>query len=70
MTKKLLFIGLLVTSFLIGRSTAEPETIVEIEKVPVIPENLVDLRKVDGFDATENGVLLYLSDGTGYYIEK
>ena len=70
MTKKLLFIGLLATSFLIGRSTAEPETIVEIEKVPVIPENLVDLSEVDGFDATENGVLLYLSDGTGYYIEK
>lgn len=32
-------------------------------------ENLVDMRAVVDFDATENGLQLYFEDGTGYYIE-
>lgn len=32
-------------------------------------KNLVDMRSVVDFDATENGLQLYFEDGTCYYIE-
>ena len=33
-------------------------------------ENHLNMNTVVGFDATEYGVMLYTSDGNGYYIEK
>ncbi|RKI83747.1 hypothetical protein D7V90_07600 [bacterium 1xD42-87] len=32
-------------------------------------ENFIDMRMVDDFVATENGLHLYFEDGTGHYIE-
>ena len=33
-------------------------------------KNHLNMNTVVGFDATEYGVMLYTSDGNGYYIEK
>lgn len=32
-------------------------------------ENFIDMRSVVDFSAAENGLQLYLDDGTGYYLE-
>lgn len=33
----------------------------------VQPDHLLDMREVVGFDVTEDGLMLYTGDGSGYY---
>ena len=75
---------LLCGVYLLGTTQAKIITVEkEVEKrVEVVPDgyidstsdefknNYVDMRQVTDFDATENGLQLYLSDGSGYYFER
>lgn len=75
---------LLSCAYLLGTTQAETVTEVkEVEKiVEVVPNgyidtttdefynNYVDMRQVTDYTATENGLQLYLEDGSGYYWEK
>lgn len=61
---------------------AETVTEIRTETVETIPDgyvdtrseefmnNFVDMRQVVDFTASENGLQLYTSDGSGYYWEK
>ena len=84
--KVILIAGLLTSAYLLGTCQAKTETITEIKKVEkvieVVPEgcidttteefcnNYVDMEQVTDFKATENGLQLYLNDGTGYFWER
>lgn len=73
-----------VCAYLLG--TTQKETITEVQTVTetreVIPdgytdtnsetfkENYIDMRMVIDFTATEDGLQLYYTDGTGYYLER
>ena len=63
---------LLCGAYYLGTTQAKTITVEkEVEKrVEVIPDGYVDMRQVMDFDATENGLQLYLSDGSGYYWER
>ena len=63
---------LLYGAYYLGTTQAKTITVEkEVEKrVEVIPDGYVDMRQVMDFDATENGLQLYLSDGSGYYWER
>lgn len=63
-------------------SFCAPKTEIRTETVETIPDgyidtrseeflnNYVDMRQVVDFTASENGLQLYMSDGSGYYWEK
>lgn len=65
---------MVIGSYFVGTSQAE--------KVEVIPdgyvntesqefyENYIDMREVTDFSANDNGLQLYLEDGSGYYYER
>ena len=69
-----------------AETVTEVQTVTEIKEVEkvmeVVPDgyidtttedfyiNYVDMRKVTDFTATENGLQIYLDDGSGYYWEK
>ena len=75
---------LLCGAYYLGTTQAKTITVEkEVEKcIDVIPDgyvdtasddfnnNYVDMRQVMDFDTTENGLQLYLSDGSGYYWER
>lgn len=70
---------LLCGAYLLGTTQVKTITIekemevVPDEYIPPVEElrnNFVDMRKVVDFKATEKGLLLYLSDGSGYYLER
>lgn len=75
---------LLCGAYYLGTTQAKTITVEkEVEKcIEVVPDgyvdtasddfnnNYVDMRQVMDFDATENGLQLYLSDGSGYYWER
>ena len=84
--KGILIAGLLTSAYLLGTSQAKTETITEIKEVEKVVEvvpngyidttteefcnNYVDMEQVTDFKATENGLQLYLNDGTGYFWER
>lgn len=84
--KGILIAGLLTSAYLLGTCQAKTETITEIKEVEkvieVVPDgyiniasedscnNYVDMEQVTDFKATENGLQLYLEDGTGYFCER
>lgn len=63
-------------------SFCAPKTEIRTETVETIPDgyvdtrseeflnNYVDMRQVTDFTASENGLQLYMSDGSGYYWER
>ena len=63
-------------------SFCAPKTEIRTETVETIPDgyvdtrseeflnSYVDMRQVVDFTASENGLQLYMSDGSGYYWEK
>lgn len=63
-------------------SFCAPKTEIRTETVETIPDgyvdtrseeflnNYVDMRQVVDFTASENGLQLYMSDGSGYYWER
>lgn len=75
---------LLLTAYLLG--TTKAETITEVKEVEKIVEvvadgyidmrteefynNYIDMRQVVDFETSENGLYLYLEDGSGYYWER
>ena len=52
-----LTLALTVSAFLLGKSVRDKE-------------NYINMETVVDFDATETGLMLYTSDGSGYYWEK
>lgn len=84
--KGILIAGLLTSAYLLGTCQAKTETITEIKEVEkvveIVPEgyidttteefcnNYVDMEQVTDFKAAENGLQLYLNDGTGYFWER
>lgn len=44
--------------------------VVYVYSSAIVSQNILNMDKVQTFEATETGVLLILEDGTGYYIEK
>lgn len=48
----------IATAFLIGAKTAPPTQ---------NSKDILDIRTVTDFDATDTGVMLYTKDGDGYY---
>lgn len=73
------FMGIVsIGSYIVGTTQAKTET-KEVETVPNgyidttsenFMNNYVDMSKLTDFLADENGLQLYLSDGSGYYWEK
>ena len=73
--------ALILGTFFVGK-TCFPRTEIRTETVETIPDgyvdteskefrnNYVDMRQVVDFTASENGLQLYMSDGSGYYWEK
>lgn len=73
--------ALTLGAFFVGK-TCFPKTEIRTETVETIPDgyvnteseeflnNYVDMRQVVDFTASENGLQLYMSDGSGYYWEK
>lgn len=75
---------MLVCAYLLG--TTQAETITEVQTVTetreIIPDgyvdmdaavfhdNYVDMRKVVGFESSDDGLQLYFEDGSGYYWER
>lgn len=61
MKKKIRYIALTlaltVSAFLLGKSVPDKE-------------NYLDMETVVDFNATETGLMLYTSDGSGYYWER
>ena len=84
--KGILIAGLLTSAYLLGTCQAKTETITEVKEakkvVEVVPDgyinmaseefcnNYVNMEQVTDFKATENGLQLYLNDGTGYFWER
>ena len=69
--KGILIAGLLTSAYLLGTCQDKTETITEVKEVEKVVEefcnNYVDMEQVTDFKATENGLQLYLNDGTGYF---
>ena len=75
---------LLCGSYYLGTTQAETVTVKSevVKRVEIVPDgyidtttndfrnNYVDMRQVIDFEATENGLYLYMSDGSGYYWER
>ena len=75
---------LLCGAYLLGTTQADTVTVEKvIEKtVEVVPDgyvdtntydfynNYVDMREVIDFDATDTGLIIYISDGSSYYWER
>lgn len=75
---------MLAGAYLLG--TMQAEIITEIQTVTetkevmpdgyidmdsaVFHDNYIDMRKVVGFSADDNGLQLYLTDGSGYWLER
>lgn len=61
MKKKITYIiltlALTTSAFLLGKSMPDKE-------------NYINMETVTDFDATETGLILYTSDGSGYYWER
>lgn len=51
----------IATAFLIGAKTAPPTQ---------NSKDMLDMRTVTDFDATDTGLTLYTKDGDGYYCER
>ena len=84
--KGILIAGLLTSAYLLGTCQDKTETITEVKEVEkvveVVPDgyidatteeffnNYIDMRTVTDFKAAENGLQLYLNDGTGYFWER
>lgn len=65
-----LFVATTISAYLVGTTKAETE-VQTIEKVvEVIPDNCINMNDVVDFEATDSGLLLHFSDGTGYWWEK
>lgn len=83
--KKIAYIAvttaLTLGAFFVGK-TCFPKTEIRTETVEIVPNgyvdtgseeflnNYVDMCRVVDFTASENGLQLYMSDGSGYYWEK
>lgn len=73
--------ALTLGAFFVGK-TCFPKTEIRTETVETIPDgyidtrseeflnNYVDMRQVRDFTASESGLQLYISDGSGFYWEK
>lgn len=73
--------ALTLGAFFVGK-TCFPKTEIRTETIETIPNgyidtrseeflnNYVDMRQVTDFTASENGLQLYMSDGSGYYWER
>ena len=73
---------LVLGAFFTGVLCTPKKTEIRTETVETIPDgyidtrseeflnNYVDMRQVTDFTASENGLQLYMSDGSGYYWEK
>ena len=65
---------MVIGSYFVGASQAEkieviPEGYVNTESQEFY-ENYIDMREVTDFSANDNGLQLYLEDGSGYYYER
>lgn len=81
MKRKIAYISLTVAvglvAFFSGRKSVEPETViktvtetVEVEVPTEIDSDYFDMSQVVDFVATEDGLQLYIADGSGYYWER
>lgn len=80
----ILAIATIISAYALGTTQAKIITEVkEIEKqITAVPtgyidtksndfyDNYIDMRQVTDFAATDNGLQLYLEDGSGYYWER
>ena len=73
MKRKILYIGAVaiisLTSFIIGRNSAENVPEQFQETVAEMPETYIDTEEIESATIGTDGLELNFSDGTGYYIE-
>lgn len=65
----LVFIVLIIISFMCVKAAnvqEMPDNYINTESKEFF-NNYIDMRKVVDFEATETGIVLYTSDGSGYY---
>lgn len=73
---------MIVCAYLLGTMQTESHTIQEVQQTAsvydryvvldaaVFQENYIDMREVIGFEASGDGLQLYLKVGSGYWIER
>ena len=73
MKRKILYIGAVaiisLTTFIIGRNSAENVPEQAQETVTEMPETYIDTEEIESVTIGTEGLELNFSDGTGYYIE-
>lgn len=65
----LVFVVSIIISFMCGKAASVqemPDNYINTESEEFF-NNYVDMREVVDFEATETGIMLYTSDGSGYY---
>lgn len=75
-----LFIATTISAYFVGTTQTETETVTET--LEVIPDgyintnseefqnDYINMNDVVDFEATDSGLMLHFSDGTGYYWER
>lgn len=67
-------IGAIIISAFIGYFYGSVQKVIDGEFIDMKSEDFynyyVDMRQVTDFIATDDGLLLYLDDGSGYYLER
>lgn len=64
-----LFVVATITSYLLG--TTQSNTIVKtVTETATTPDEYINMDDVTDFEVTENGLMLHLDDGSGYYWER